>query len=123
MRHVSAPVRTDCPWGHYVVLDDSGVDYKVKTIVVRPGCRLSLQSHTRRAEHWFVVAGQGLVWRDQERLPVGVGSAVDIPVGARHRVEATGEGELVFVEVQHGTYFGEDDIVRYDDDYGRADPL
>jgi mannose-6-phosphate isomerase-like protein (cupin superfamily) len=107
------------PWGHYTVLDESAPTFKVKTIQVEPGHRLSLQSHNRRSEHWFVVAGAGEVWRGDERLPVSAGSSVDIPVGTRHRVAATGEEPLVFVEVQHGSYFGEDDIVRHDDDYGR----
>lgn len=109
------------PWGHYLVLDESAATHKVKTIQVTPGQRLSLQSHALRSEHWFVVSGQGVVWRDDERIAVQAGSAVDIPVGARHRVEGTGTEPLVFIEVQHGSYFGEDDIVRYDDDYGRAD--
>lgn len=111
--------RTDRPWGHYVVLDGSGSTHQVKRIRVEPGHRLSLQSHAHRSEHWFVVAGEGLVWLDDERLPVRPGLSVDIPVGARHRVECVGPEPLVFVEVQHGTYFGEDDIVRHDDDYGR----
>ncbi len=109
------------PWGRYDVLDDSAATHKVKTIHVTPGHRLSLQSHSARSEHWFVVTGTGVVWCDDERIAVSPGSAVDIPVGARHRIEATGDEHLVFIEVQHGTYFGEDDIVRYDDDYGRSD--
>ncbi len=112
--------RSERPWGHYVVLDESADTFKVKTIQVTPGQRLSLQSHSRRAEHWFVVAGEGLVWLDEQRIPVSPGIAVDVPVGAKHRVEATGPSPLIFVEVQHGSYFGEDDIVRFDDDYGRA---
>ncbi len=112
--------RTDRPWGNYVVLDESGPTWKVKTIQVEPGHRLSLQSHTRRSEHWFVVAGTGVVWLDDERIAVRTGVAVDVPLGARHRVECSGEAPLIFVEVQSGTYFGEDDITRYDDDYGRA---
>ena len=111
--------RSERPWGHYVVLDESAATFKVKTIEVTPGHRLSLQTHERRSEHWFVTAGQGEVTLDDERVAVTVGSAVDIPVGVRHRVACTGDTPLVFVEVQHGTYFGEDDIVRYDDDYGR----
>jgi mannose-6-phosphate isomerase len=67
-----------------------------------------------------VVSGTGLVWRDDERIAVTPGCSIDIPVGARHRIEAVGDEPLVFVEVQHGTYFGEDDIVRFDDDYGRV---
>ena len=111
--------RTERPWGHFHVLDDSAGTHKVKTIHVGPGHRLSLQSHRRRSEHWFVVAGEGLVWLDEARIPVRAGATIDVPVGMRHRVECTGDAPLVFVEVQHGTYFGEDDIVRHDDDYGR----
>jgi mannose-6-phosphate isomerase-like protein (cupin superfamily) len=74
-----------------------------------------------RAEHWFVVRGNGVVTLDDLQVPVAPGSSIDIPTGTRHRVENTGKSELVFVEVQHGTYFGEDDIVRYEDDYGRAE--
>jgi mannose-6-phosphate isomerase len=110
------------PWGHYTVLDDSAATHKVKTISVAPGQRLSLQSHSKRAEHWFIVSGSGLVWRDDERIKVTAGCAVDIPVEAQHRIECTSTEPLVFIEVQHGSYFGEDDIVRYDDDYGRAEP-
>src|SRR5436305_2828839 len=113
-------VRMERPWGSYTVLDDSAGTHKVKTIEVAPGHRLSLQSHAKRSEHWFVVQGEGLVWRDDERISVRPGVAVDIPVGAQHRVECRGSETLMFIEVQHGTYFGEDDIVRYDDDYGRA---
>jgi mannose-6-phosphate isomerase-like protein (cupin superfamily) len=108
------------PWGSFTVLDDSTDTHKVKSIVVNPGSRLSLQSHDERSEHWFVVTGTGVVWKDDDRVQVGPGSAVDIPAGTRHRIHCTGEQPLLFIEVQHGTYFGEDDIVRYDDDYGRA---
>ena len=106
------------PWGHYEVLADE-VDFKAKTITVRPGKRLSYQRHARRSEHWFVVRGTGTVTLDGRAIPVGPGVAVDVPVGAAHRVESSVEGDLVFVEVQTGDYFGEDDIVRLEDDYGR----
>jgi mannose-6-phosphate isomerase len=108
------------PWGHYEVLSD-GPDFKAKTITVRPGKRLSYQRHERRAEHWFVVKGTGVVTLDGASVDVEPGSAVDVPVGAAHRIHNThDESELVFVEVQHGEYFGEDDIVRLEDDYGRS---
>lgn len=107
------------PWGHYEVLsDDEG--FKTKTITVKPGKRLSYQKHEHRAEHWFVVKGSGTVVLDGEELPVAAGAAVDVPVGAAHRMCNTGEQDLVFVEVQTGTYFGEDDIVRLEDDFGRS---
>lgn len=106
------------PWGHYEVLADEA-DFKAKTITVRPGKRLSYQRHARRSEHWFVVRGSGAVTLDGQVVQVRPGTAVDVPVGIAHRIENTGTAELVFVEVQHGDYFGEDDIVRLEDDYGR----
>ena len=108
------------PWGSFVVLDDGPLG-KVKRITVDPGQRLSYQRHHRRAEHWFVVAGTAVVTLDGVDREVGVGQAIDIPLGAAHRVRNPGDELLVFVEVQQGDYFGEDDIVRLDDDYGRAD--
>ena len=111
--------RAERPWGAYTVLAEAG-DFKVKTIEVQPGQRLSYQQHARRSEHWFVVGGGGVVTLDGRDLGVQRGDAVDVPVGVAHRVHNTGPVPLVFVEVQHGDYFGEDDIVRLDDDYGRA---
>ncbi len=108
------------PWGSYTVLDDTAHDHKVKRIVVSPGKRLSYQRHGRRSEHWFVVCGTGRVTIDGRELVVTAGQAVDVPVGSAHRIENVGDDELLFVEVQHGEYFGEDDIVRLDDDFGRA---
>ena len=107
------------PWGNYQVLADEQ-DHKVKRIVVYPGKRLSLQRHRQRAEHWYLIAGQGLVTRDREEISLSAGEAVDIPRGARHRLENPGPLEVVFIEVQTGDYFGEDDIERFEDDYGRA---
>ena len=107
------------PWGHYVVLSDE-IDHKVKRIVVEPGKRLSLQRHSKRAEHWFVVSGTGFVSLDGVDLRVSAGVTVDVPLGAAHRITNDGTEPVVFVEVQHGTYFGEDDIERLEDDFGRA---
>lgn len=107
------------PWGSYEVLADEP-DFKVKTIVVRPGKRLSYQQHERRSEHWFVISGQGQLTLDGDVSPVSPGTAADIPRGAAHRIENTGSVDLVFVEVQRGEYFGEDDILRIDDDFGRV---
>jgi mannose-6-phosphate isomerase len=106
------------PWGRYDVLGEDA-SYKVKSIVVKPGARLSYQRHGRRSEHWYVVAGSGVVTLDGEAVAVSAGSAVDVAVGAAHRMANTGDEPLVFVEVQRGEYFGEDDIVRIEDDYGR----
>jgi mannose-6-phosphate isomerase-like protein (cupin superfamily) len=108
------------PWGSFTVLDDDAPDHKVKRLVVSPGRRLSYQRHSRRAEHWFVVSGTALVTRDGTEIRVGAGDAVDIPLGSAHRVENVGDDDVVLIEVQHGDYFGEDDIVRLEDDFGRA---
>ena len=108
------------PWGEYLVLDDDAADHKVKRITVDPGQRLSYQQHAKRSEHWFVVSGLAQVTLDGELHRVEPGKAIDIPVGTAHRVENIGDVPLVFIEVQHGSYFGEDDIVRLEDDFGRA---
>lgn len=107
------------PWGHYSVLADEP-DHKVKRIVVHPGRRFSLQRHQRRDEHWYVVSGTGLATLDHDEVPLGPGQALDVPRRAVHRLRNTGPDDLVFIEVQTGDYFGEDDIERLEDDFGRA---
>jgi len=107
------------PWGSYTVLDE-GPEHKVKRIHVLAGKRLSYQTHSRRAEHWFVVQGSGVVTLDGKAVPLTAGQAIDIPQGAAHRIENPGDDELVFIEVQRGSYFGENDITRIEDDFGRA---
>jgi mannose-6-phosphate isomerase len=107
------------PWGSYTVLADEP-RFKVKLIEVLPQKRLSYQRHSHRAEHWFVVSGSGLVVLDGESIRVSSGSTVDVPKGCAHRIENTGADHLVFIEVQHGESFEEDDIVRLEDDFGRA---
>jgi mannose-6-phosphate isomerase-like protein (cupin superfamily) len=111
--------RGDRPWGYYLVLHEED-GYKVKQFVVRPGSRLSLQRHKRRSEHWQVVRGEAIVTRGKETLNLLPGGSIDIPVGALHRVESVGKENLVVIEVQMGEYVGEDDIERFEDDYGRA---
>ena len=106
------------PWGHYTVVEDAA-DHKVKTITVFPGKRLSYQRHQHRAEHWFVVRGIGLATLDGKEIDVEAGSTIDVPMGAAHRMGNTGTTDLVFIEVQHGRSFGEDDIERLEDDFGR----
>ncbi|WP_456434053.1 phosphomannose isomerase type II C-terminal cupin domain [Thermosulfuriphilus sp.] len=106
------------PWGYFKVLSDEP-DHKVKRIVVYPGKRLSLQYHHHRHEHWFVVRGKARVTLGEEEIFLLPGQAVDIPVGTPHRVANSGQEELVFIEIQTGDYFGEDDIVRLEDDFGR----
>ncbi|HOS97518.1 MAG TPA: phosphomannose isomerase type II C-terminal cupin domain [Deltaproteobacteria bacterium] len=108
------------PWGFYEVLSDDRSDHKVKRITVWPGKRLSLQYHRRRAEHWIVVAGRALVTVNGKELVLSPGGSIDVPIGALHRVESASDVPLVFIEVQQGEYFGEDDIVRLEDDFGRA---
>ncbi len=107
------------PWGYYRVLED-GHNHKVKRVVVYPGQRLSLQRHRRRSEHWFIIQGKALVTVDREEFPGGPGTSVDIPAGCWHRIRNTGEEDTVLIEVQTGDYFGEDDIERSQDDYGRT---
>jgi len=110
------------PWGTFTVLDEAD-GFKVKRIEVLPGKRLSYQKHAQRAEHWFVVEGTAKVTLDGDEIIVEAGHAIDIPKGAAHRVENPGEMNLVFIEVQRGVYLGEDDIVRLEDDFGRAPEL
>ena len=101
------------------MLDDAET-HKVKRIEVLPGKRLSYQRHQHRAEHWFVVSGAAEVTVDGRVVSLGPGDAVDVPRGSAHRIANTGESELVFIEVQHGDSFAEDDIERLEDDFGRA---
>lgn len=106
------------PWGYYAVLADE-TDHKVKRICVYPGKRLSLQRHRRRAEHWYLVSGEGVVTLDALEIPLKAGEAVDIPRTAAHRFCNSGQNDAFFIEVQTGEYFGEDDIERLADDFGR----
>lgn len=107
------------PWGTYTVLEEAP-NFKVKRIEVLPGKRLSYQKHSQRAEHWFVVEGTARVTLDGKDITISAGEAIDIPIGSAHRVENPGNDDLIFIEVQRGTYLGEDDIVRLEDDYGRT---
>ena len=107
------------PWGCYSVLDH-GVNYKVKRIEVLPGKRLSYQRHNLRAEHWYVIQGTGVVTLDGRQIQIRAHESIDIPLQAAHRIENTGQVTLIFAEVQVGDYFGEDDILRLEDDFGRA---
>ena len=107
------------PWGTFTVLDQGG-DFKVKRIEVLPGRRLSYQKHSQRAEHWVVVQGTAKVTLDEREIIVSAGEAIDIAIGAAHRVENSSQEPLIFIEVQRGSYLGEDDIVRLEDDYGRT---
>ena len=106
------------PWGNYTVFYTDET-CQVKKLVVNPGKRISLQSHKFRAEHWFIVSGHGTAELDEKEIVVGPGVSIDVPIGFKHRISCTSAEPLVFVEVQTGSSFAEDDIVRYEDDFGR----
>jgi len=106
------------PWGSFTVLDE-GNGYKVKRIEVLSGKRLSYQKHSRRSEHWTVVQGVGKVTLEGREITLEVGDTADIPLGAAHRMENPGKETLIFIEIQRGSYLGEDDITRLQDDFGR----
>jgi mannose-6-phosphate isomerase len=106
------------PWGTFTVLDEAP-NYKVKRIEVLPGKRLSYQKHAHRSEHWMAVVGRARVTLDGNEIVMSEGETVDIGAGVAHRIENIGENNLVFIEIQRGNYFGEDDIVRLQDDFGR----
>ena len=110
--------KTERPWGRYEVLQE-GATYKVKSIHVNPGKRLSYQRHQKRSEHWYVTDGSGEVTLDGKIQVVSRGSIIEIPQGMLHRISNTGSSELILIEVQTGSYFGEDDIERVEDDFGR----
>jgi len=115
----NSPIFDERPWGNFTVLDE-GDEFKVKRIEVLPNKRLSYQKHTRRAEHWFVVRGTAKVTLNDAEILVKTGEAIDIRLGDKHRVENPDSKELlVFIETQTGDYFGEDDIERFEDDFGR----
>ena len=107
------------PWGYYKVLADEDT-YKSKEIVVLPGKRLSLQRHRHRAEHWYILEGRAQITLDDKTIVLAAGQSVDIPKGALHRIANTDPEKVRFIEVQTGDYFGEDDIERFEDDFGRT---
>ena len=106
------------PWGNYTILEDT-ITHKVKRIEVLPGQRLSYQYHFKREENWTIVSGVGTIVLDGITIEKRVGESIFIPISAKHRIMNLSKGLLVFIEVQTGTYFGEDDIVRIEDDYQR----
>ena len=106
------------PWGRYEVLQEGNL-HKVKCIYVNPGNRLSYQRHQKRREHWFIVSGIADVVVDGVSFTKLPGETVEVEIGQLHRIGNNGSDELVFVEIQTGTYFGEDDIERVEDDYAR----
>jgi mannose-6-phosphate isomerase-like protein (cupin superfamily) len=118
--------RNERPWGYYQVVDE-GEGWQVKRICIHAGHRLSYQRHAYRSEHWYVVAGVGVATIDDVEFPVRQGSIVKIAIGTAHRVanpasgDAAASEDLLLIEVQTGSYFGEDDIERLSDDYARTD--
>ena len=117
-RYTYPMTTTERPWGTYTILDETPTS-KTKTITVKPGQRLSYQTHEKRSEYWVIVDGNGIITLDGESINCVSGDAFVVPVGTAHRIHNVGEVDLVFIETQLGTYFGEDDIVRIEDDYSR----
>jgi mannose-6-phosphate isomerase len=111
--------RDERPWGAYEVLDE-GEGYKVKRIHVKPGHRLSLQMHQSRSEHWVIVTGEAIVTLNDKEIRLRANQEALVPAETKHRVANPGAGPLVFIEVQCGSYLGEDDITRFEDDYDRT---
>jgi mannose-1-phosphate guanylyltransferase/mannose-6-phosphate isomerase len=112
-------MKVNRPWGNYAVLEEDPDGFKIKRIEVAPGARLSLQSHKQRSEHWVVVSGTATVTNGEEIITVRKNQSTYIPVGTKHRLENRGSEPLHIVEIQVGNYLGEDDIQRYEDNYGR----
>tara|TARA_B100000902_G_C27078143_1_gene797501 strand:+ start:549 stop:899 length:351 start_codon:yes stop_codon:yes gene_type:complete len=106
------------PWGCFLVIHDEP-NYKIKRIEVDPGERLSYQYHKKRSEAWTIICGDGLITLNGVEKDFSNGDTILIPKGAKHRIENRGSEKLIFIEVQTGSYFGEDDIVRVEDDYNR----
>ena len=106
------------PWGRYDIVD-AGDGYQVKRITVESGKRCSYQSHKKRSEHWVLVSGIAAVTLNDARMQKSKGDILTVPVGSKHRIENIGTKPVIFIEVQMGEYFGEDDTERYHDDFGR----
>jgi len=111
-------MKEERPWGWYDIIDQ-GSSYKVKCIEVKPGLSLSLQRHMHRSEHWVVVEGTALVEVDGSKELVHVNQGSYVPIGSKHRLSNPGKIPLKIIEVQNGSYLEEDDIERFDDDFGR----
>ena len=107
------------PWGYFINIAE-GEGYLTKIIHVNPKGKLSVQSHNHRSEHWFIVKGQAKVTLDKKELILNVGDSVDIPVHSVHSVENPYDNDLEIIEIQRGDFLSEDDIIRYQDIYGRA---
>ena len=115
----SATVTESRPWGSFTTLEE-GAGYKIKRIEVNPGHRLSLQMHHHRSEHWIVVSGTAKVVCGENDMLLSMNQSTYVPPCTQHRLENPGVLPLIIIEVQNGEYLGEDDIVRYQDDYART---
>ena len=107
------------PWGYYICLV-SGINYLVKTICVMPKQKLSLQSHNYRAEHWIVIEGTAHIVLNEKKQILNYGDSIQIPLSAKHSLQNPYDKELKIIEIQKGEYISEDDIIRYEDSYGRV---
>ena len=116
----NSPMSDTRPWGSFTVLEE-GKGYKIKRIEVKPGHRLSLQMHHHRSEHWIVVSGTAKVVCGEKETLLCTNQSTYVPACTAHRLENSGVIPLVLIEVQNGEYLGEDDIIRYQDDYARTD--
>lgn len=108
----------DRPWGSFFIIKEDS-SYKIKKIEIKPGHRLSYQYHNKRSEVWVIIQGKGLITLDGRVNKYNKGDTILIPKGMKHRIENQGNDKTIFIEVQTGSYFGEDDIVRLEDDYNR----
>ena len=120
MNHTSTQNNTDNirPWGNYKILLENE-NCKVKQIIVKPNKRLSYQRHNFREEYWTIVQGEAIVTLNEKTLPLTEGDQIHIPQKANHRIANPEQKDLIFIEIQRGSYFGEDDIIRLEDDYDR----
>ena len=107
------------PWDNYTVLY-SDETCQIKKLVVNPGKHISLQSHKFRGEHWFILSGSGIAELDGKVMHLKAGNSIDVPVGSLHRISAAPNSPLTLIEIQTGLSFGEDDILRFEDDFGRC---
>ena len=107
------------PWGRFFVIHDES-NYKIKRIAIEPGERLSYQYHNKRSEAWTIVEGNGIITLNGQEKEYSKGETVLIPQGTKHRIKNKDQKKLILIEVQTGSYFGEDDIVRVEDDYNRT---
>lgn len=119
MSRGSCTVRCIAPGGGWYLEVDEGERFKVKRIMVKPGASLSLQMHHHRAEHWVVVKGTAQIVNGEQTLTLTENQSTFIPLGEKHRLSNPGKVPLEIIEIQSGSYLGEDDIVRLDDQYGR----